>query len=68
MTQSPPPVQVQPEFRGLQAMPATGDGWQMLLRKGDDAAAQLLAPTTIVLIGVILIIMVAAMSGMDMAI
>ena len=33
-----------------------------------DAAAQLLAPTTIVLVGVIMIIMVAAMTGMSTAI
>ena len=36
--------------------------------RGDDAAAQLLAPTTIVLVGVIMIIMVAAMTGMSTAI
>ncbi len=33
MTQSPPSVHVQPDFQGLQAVPAANDGWKMLLRK-----------------------------------
>lgn len=33
MTQSPPSVNLQPGFQGLQAVPAANDGWQMLLRK-----------------------------------
>ena len=44
------------------------EGALQALRRGDDAAAQLLAPTTIVLVGVIMIIMVAAMTGMSTAI
>lgn len=38
---------------------------QMLLRKGDEAAEQLLAPTMLVLIGVVLIVMVASLTGVN---
>ena len=38
---------------------------QLMLQKGDAAAAKLLAPTMIVLFGVIIIVVVAAFSGMN---
>ena len=39
---------------------------QLMLQKGDAAAAKLLLPTMLVLIGIIAIIIVAAVSGLSL--
>lgn len=41
---------------------------QLMLRKGDEAAAKLLMPTMLMLLGILLIIIVSAMAGMNLSI
>ena len=40
---------------------------QMMLQKGDEAAAKLLMPTMLMLLGILLIIIVSAMSGLNLS-
>ena len=54
-------------FMRQQAQEMGAQRRQLMLRRGDEAAAQLLIPTTLILVGIMAIILVAALASMNLS-